>query len=284
MLRGGQDRRPCSNAGLRGINCISKIRGARWRDLKKNGKKIKVLLEYLSAAVLCAAGAWAGGSGKETGGLLREACLYKAEGNGKTEGKEQAAGEEKKAGEPKKKLALTFDDGPSPKYTPALLDGLKERKVKATFFVVGEQAQKYPGIIRRMHGDGHVIGNHTYHHVELTKVSRETEFEEIKKTNALLERLTGEKTVFIRPPYGAWRKEIMRDVELLPVLWDIDPLDWCTKNTGEIVRRVVTETDENAIILLHDCYRTSVEAALQIVDTLQKEGYRFVTVDELIID
>ena len=183
-----------------------------------------------------------------------------------------------------KRIAITFDDGPDGTYTPQLLDGLKERGVKASFFVIGKEAEEHPELILRMYKEGHLIGNHTYHHVELTRVDMETEKEEIKKTNEVIEGITGEKVTYIRPPYGELREETLKDVELIPVKWDIDPLDWCTKSTGEIVRKVVTRAEENGIILLHDCYGTSVEAGLQIIDALQKEGYQFVTVDELIMD
>lgn len=186
--------------------------------------------------------------------------------------------------EEQKKIAITFDDGPDKKYTQRLLEGLEKRGVKASFFVIGQKAEENPELIQRMHEEGHLIGNHTYHHVELTKVDQTTEKTEIEKTNEVIEKITGEKAIFIRPPYGSWRDQIMEDVELIPVKWDIDPLDWCTKSTSEIVRKVVTQAEENGIILLHDCYETSVEAGLQIVDILQDEGYRFVTVDELIMN
>ena len=156
--------------------------------------------------------------------------------------------------------------------------------MKASFFVIGQEAEKYPELIQRMKEEGHLIGNHTYHHVELTRVDAQTEQKEIEMTNEVLEQITGERPVFLRPPYGSWREEILQDMEMLPVKWNIDPLDWCTKSTGEIVRKVVTQAEENGIILLHDCYGPSVEAGLQIIDTLTEAGYRFVTVDELIMD
>ena len=136
-----------------------------------------------------------------------------------------------------KRIAITFDDGPDGTYTPQLLDGLKERGVKASFFVIGKEAEEHPELILRMYKEGHLIGNHTYHHVELTRVDMETEKEEIKKTNEVIEGITGEKVTYIRPPYGELREETLKDVELIPVKWDIDPLDWCTKSTGEIVRK-----------------------------------------------
>ena len=148
-----------------------------------------------------------------------------------------------------KRIAITFDDGPDGTYTPQLLDGLKERGVKASFFVIGKEAEEHPELILRMYKEGHLIGNHTYHHVELTRVDMETEKEEIKKTNEVIEGITGEKVTYIRPPYGELREETLKDVELIPVKWDIDPLAWCTISTGAIGRMGVTRAEETGSIL-----------------------------------
>ena len=185
---------------------------------------------------------------------------------------------------PKPKIAITFDDGPHPKFTPQLLDGLKERNVKASFFVIGELAEKNPELIKRETKEGHLIGNHTYHHVDIAKVSDEKAREEIQRTNAVIQEITGEEVDFIRPPFGVWQKKLEKEMEVLPVLWSVDPLDWTTENTDEIVNKVVTKVKENDIILLHDCYQSSVDAALRIIDILTKEGYEFVTADEMILD
>ena len=182
------------------------------------------------------------------------------------------------------KIALTFDDGPSAAWTPALLDGLKERGVKATFFLIGENADKNPEIVKRMAEEGHLIGNHTYHHVELTKVSENEARLELADTSAVIVRLTGKEPEYMRPPFGAWQRKLEQEIRMLPVLWTIDPLDWTTENQDEIVNKVVTEAEENDIILLHDCYKSSVEAGLRIVDILQEEGFVFVTVDELLLN
>lgn len=182
------------------------------------------------------------------------------------------------------KIALTFDDGPSAAWTPALLDGLKERGVKATFFLIGENADKNPEIVKRMAEEGHLIGNHTYHHVELTKVSENEARLELADTSAIIVRITGKEPEYMRPPFGAWQRKLEQEIEMLPVLWTIDPLDWTTENQDEIVNKVVTEAEENDIILLHDCYKSSVEAGLRIVDILQEEGFVFVTVDELLLN
>lgn len=184
----------------------------------------------------------------------------------------------------KPKIAITFDDGPSASCTPQLLDGLKERDVKATFFLIGENVEKSPDIIKRMSEEGHLIGNHTYHHVEITKVSDEKAFEEIKTTSDLITSITGQPVEFMRPPFGLWQKDLEDKLNVLPVLWSIDPLDWTTENVDEIVNKVVTEAEENDIILLHDCYKSSVEAALRIIDQLKEQGFEFVTVDELILN
>ena len=182
------------------------------------------------------------------------------------------------------KIALTFDDGPSAVWTPALLDGLKERGVKATFFLIGENADKNPEIVKRMAEEGHLIGNHTYHHVELTKVSENEARLELADTSAAIVRITGKEPEYMRPPFGAWQRKLEQEIQMLPVLWTIDPLDWTTENQDEIVNKVVTEAEENDIILLHDCYKSSIEAGLRIVDILQEEGFMFVTVDELLLN
>ncbi len=186
----------------------------------------------------------------------------------------------------KPKIAITFDDGPSAVYTPRLLDGLKERGVKATFFLIGQNIEKEGGseIVKRMYEEGHLIGNHTYHHVEITKVSNDEAYQELMLTNEAIENITGEEVQFMRPPFGLWQKELEKKIHVLPVMWSIDPLDWATENVDEIVNKVVTEAQENDIILLHDCYDSSVKAALRIIDLLQAEGYEFVTVDELMLD
>lgn len=183
-----------------------------------------------------------------------------------------------------RKIAITFDDGPDPVYTPQLLDGLKERGAKASFFLMGKQAEAHPELVRRMQEEGHLIGNHTYSHIQLTKKNREAFKAELKKTNELLTGITGEEVLFVRPPYGCWDKSLETELTMLPVLWNIDPLDWSSTNVSGIVKKVTDKAKENAVILMHDEYASSVTAALKIVDILQEEGYEFVTVDELILN
>ena len=184
----------------------------------------------------------------------------------------------------KPSIAITFDDGPSSRYTDRLLDGLKERNVKASFFLIGENAEENPVLVERIYKEGHLIGNHTYSHVQITHLSEKDAANEIERTDQVISAITGEHVAYMRPPFGAWQRELEIKMEVLPVLWSVDPLDWTTENVDEIVSKVVTEVEEGDIILLHDCYASSVEAALRIVDILQKEGYEFVTVDRLLID
>lgn len=182
------------------------------------------------------------------------------------------------------KVALTFDDGPHPYYTEQLLDGLKERGAKASFFVLGKQAEAYPDLIARMQEEGHLVGNHTYSHLQLGKGNREAFKEELVRTSEVLAGITGEETQYVRPPYGSWDKSFETELMMFPVLWTVDPMDWCSGNVSGIVQRVTKKTKENSIILMHDEYKSSVTAALRIVDILQEQGYEFVTVDEVLFD
>lgn len=184
----------------------------------------------------------------------------------------------------KPKIALTFDDGPHPVYTPRLLDGLKEREVKATFFVVGKNIVGNEEVVKRMDEEGHLIGNHTFNHVQINLLNEKEAKKELKKTSDMIREITGAETEFIRPPFGEMKKNMDLGEPMIPVLWTIDPLDWRNQNVDKVVKQVVTKVKENDIILLHDYYDSSVEAALKIVDILQKEGFEFVTVEELILE
>ncbi|MBQ2803378.1 MAG: polysaccharide deacetylase family protein [Lachnospiraceae bacterium] len=183
-----------------------------------------------------------------------------------------------------KKIALTFDDGPHPYYTEQLLDGLKERKVVATFFVTGEHAVLHPDVIKRMKEEGHLIGNHTYSHMQLRSCNKEEFKEELIATSEVIEEIIGEEVSYVRPPYGTWDKGLEEELNMIPVLWNIDPLDWCSDNADCVASRVVEKAEENAIILMHDYYESTVTAALEVVDTLQEEGYVFVTVEEILFN
>jgi peptidoglycan/xylan/chitin deacetylase (PgdA/CDA1 family) len=181
-------------------------------------------------------------------------------------------------------IAITFDDGPRESTTTVLLDGLKERGVKATFFLVGEKAEENTEVVRRMYEEGHLIGNHTYSHVQLCTVSDSESYEEVVKTNEIIEQITGERVQYIRPPYGSYSNKLLMRINMTPVMWSIDPEDWNTKDVSKIVKSVVENVKGGDIILLHDIYDTSVAAALEIIDELKAKGYVFVTVDQLLLD
>ena len=183
-----------------------------------------------------------------------------------------------------KKIALTFDDGPHPFYTEQLLKGLEERNAKASFFITGENVEAHPEIVEKIHNGGHLIGNHTYSHTQLTSQNQEKFKQEIIKTNEVIKEVTGEDTIYVRPPYGSWNKEFEKELNMFPVLWTIDPLDWCSNDASCIVRNVCAKAKENDIILMHDQYKSTITAALKIVDELQSQGFEFVTVDELMFD
>jgi peptidoglycan/xylan/chitin deacetylase (PgdA/CDA1 family) len=237
--------------------------------------------EYCKIVILC--------------GVLYMFCLFQFLGVslGRDGGKKQAgtgAAEETLDGKAASmegeapQIAITFDDGPSARCTGRLLDGLKERGIKGTFFLIGKNVEENPELVRRLKEEGHLIGNHTYSHVEITKLSDEDAKKEIMEADRVISSITGEHVEYMRPPFGLWQEELEEELDVMPVMWSIDPLDWTTKNVEEIVNKVVTQAGENDIILLHDCYDTSVDAALRIVDILKKKGFEFVTVDELLMD
>lgn len=182
------------------------------------------------------------------------------------------------------KVALTFDDGPNSIYTSRLLDGLLERDVKATFFLIGKNIPGNEELVSRMVDEGHLIGNHTYSHVRITNLCEKDACEEILKTSELVEDITGNPIEYVRPPFGEWNQSIECGITLFPVLWTVDTRDWTTGNVSEIVRKGTENIEDGDVILMHDCYDSSVEAALQIVDLLEAEGFELVTVDELILE
>ena len=179
-------------------------------------------------------------------------------------------------------IALTFDDGPRRSTTTKLLDGLRERGASATFFLVGEQIEANRDLVERMKAEGHQVGNHTWSHVQLQGASQEVVSREIKQTDDLLRQVLGEGTYWLRPPYGKLDETQKALIPVPTVQWSVDSRDWESKNTEKILKTVLAQAKPNSIILMHDIYPTSVEAALKIVDALQKEGYWFVTVEELL--
>jgi len=180
-----------------------------------------------------------------------------------------------------KLIALTFDDGPRRSTTTRLLDGLAERGVKATFFLIGCQIADNEDVVRRMDREGHQIGIHTFDHVQLTELNQADFDTQVGTTRTLLKDLLGHNDFLLRPPFGKWDEGVRTRAGCPIILWSIDPEDWDDKNTARVVEEVVSQARDGSIILLHDIYAQSVDAALQIVDRLHAEGYYFCTIDQL---
>ena len=184
--------------------------------------------------------------------------------------------------EPAKYVALTFDDGPSGKYTRRLLDGLEERDVKATFLLCGYRIQQYPEETARILGDGHEVGCHGFSHKKMDDMSRRDIGAEIGNTLELLPQ--GTRVFFLRPPGGCCNEAVRQVAEakqLAILSWSVDPRDWATSDTASIEKSVLDHVSDGDIILLHDMTDSSVDAALDIVDKLQAQGFRFATVSQL---
>ena len=180
-----------------------------------------------------------------------------------------------------KLIALTFDDGPRRSTTTDLLDGLARRGVHATFFLIGELVPGNEDVVRRMDREGHQIGIHTYDHVKLTGLNAADFSAQVDRTRNLLKETLGHNDFILRPPYGMTDNGVIKRAGSPIILWSIDPEDWNDKNVDRIVEHVVSRASDGDIILLHDIYPTSVEAALRIVDALHEKGFLFLTIDEL---
>ena len=183
-------------------------------------------------------------------------------------------------------IAMTFDDGPHPVLTPRLLDILKARGIKATFFLIGQNAAEYPDIVRRIAAEGHEIGNHSWSHPQLTKLSFPSLREEIERTSSTIAEIVGKPPLILRPPYGATTDYINhwinREFGMKVILWSVDPLDWKYRNSARVERQIVAGARPGAIILSHDIHGTTVAAMPEVFDSLLGKGYKFVTVSELI--
>ncbi len=187
-------------------------------------------------------------------------------------------------GAEEKYVALTFDDGPSGRFTRHLLEGLEERQAVATFFLCGYRLEQYPDLAGEILDKGHEIGHHGYSHDAMNAMSRSSLERELTRTEEILLEQTGEAPRLLRPPGGCCNdlvRELARNHGLALVTWSVDPRDWATGNRDAIVRSVVENAGDGDIILLHDMSDSSVDAALEIVDRLQSQGFRFVTVSQL---
>lgn len=184
--------------------------------------------------------------------------------------------------EPQRYVALTFDDGPSGRFTRRLLEGLEERHVQATFLLCGYRLKIYPELARQIFESGHEIGLHGYTHQNMATLSRKALCEEIANTRALLPE--GCTAAFLRPPGGndsPLVQQIAKKEGLALLMWSVDPRDWAVHDASAVEAAVVNSVADGDVILLHDLSDSSVDAALSIVDKLQENGFRFVTVSQL---
>lgn len=181
----------------------------------------------------------------------------------------------------KKLIAITYDDGPGP-YTESLLDGLKARDVKATFFMVGNRVSSYSATVARVYREGHQVANHSYDHSDLTGLSESGIRSQIQNTNNQLNKACGKGTDYmVRAPYGSVNSAVFQAVGAPLVLWSVDPLDWMYRNAETVKNNIIRNAHDGAIVLVHDIHSTSIPGSLAAIDYLKKQGYEFVTVREL---
>ncbi len=187
-----------------------------------------------------------------------------------------------------KKIALTFDDGPHPKKTPQILDILDDFGVRATFFIIGKNAENYPAVLKETAARGHEIANHTYSHRALSSLSRDAVREEIGRTDKIIADITGKAPRLFRPPMGAYSPAIVaaaREFGKTTVIWTVDTRDWAGETKSNIIKNIKANIRGGSIILFHDFTTGTAntgEALLEIIPYLQSEGYEFVTVSELL--
>ena len=183
-------------------------------------------------------------------------------------------------------IALTYDDGPHPTNTPRLLDILKQRGVKATFYVVGTNARRYPGILRRMINEGHEIGNHTITHGNLKKMTNAQVRQELRGCEQAILSATGFKPRTMRPPYGAitpaQKSWIRQEFGYTTTLWSVDPRDWQRPGVGVVTSRLVNGAKPGAVLLAHDIHKPTIDATPGTISQLQARGFQFVTVSALL--
>lgn len=193
-------------------------------------------------------------------------------------------------------VALTFDDGPDPAYTPAILDILKEYNVPATFFMVGRHVEQYPGLARRIADEGHTLGNHTWSHRSLVPLSVDYTRSEIMRSHEMIEQVTGVTPKYFRPPrgvYSAFALDLLRKEGYTTVLWNLTSQDWAELPARRIAAQVLNRTGPGSILLFHDSGNlisaeggdriNTLRALPRVIEGLQEEGYRFMTIEELVI-
>ncbi|GAP45748.1 polysaccharide deacetylase family protein [Streptomyces azureus] len=178
-------------------------------------------------------------------------------------------------------IALTFDDGPAVPEASALLTHLARYKARVTFFTVGQNVAAHPDLVRAEAKAGHEIGNHSWNHPDLTRLSSRQVASQLDRTSAAIKAATGKTPTLFRPPYGAVNTQVRAATPLSPVLWDVDTEDWKYRDPAKVARTVITKAQPNDVVLLHDIHATSVAAVPEILRTLTARGYHFVTVSHL---
>lgn len=182
-------------------------------------------------------------------------------------------------------VAMTFDDGPHPTLTPRLLDMLKARRLKATFYVIGNRVVQWPDIVKRIADEGHEIGNHTWSHPNLAKLSDASVMAQIDRTTDAVYRVTGRPPVTFRPPYGAFTRRqrlMLYDTRNLPtILWSVDPQDWRRPGASVVASRILSGARPGSIILSHDIQRGTIAAMPQTFDGLVARGLKFGTMSQM---
>src|SRR5438067_8003691 len=183
-------------------------------------------------------------------------------------------------------IAMSFDDGPSATLTPKLLDLLATRHIKATFFVIGENVMEHPEIVARAAREGHEIGNHSWSHPNLAKMSQESVRSQLQRTDAAIKNATGERPTLMRPPYGSITDRekhwIHDEFGYRIILWDVDPYDWKRPGPAVVRNRILKETRPGSIVLSHDIHPGTIEAMPSTLDALEAKGFKSVTVSELL--
>src|SRR6266436_5085126 len=183
-------------------------------------------------------------------------------------------------------IALTFDDGPSATLTPKLLDLLAAHHIKATFFVIGENVAEHPEIVARAAREGHEIGNHSWSHPNLAKMSDDNVRSQLRRTDDAIRGATGNRPTLLRPPYGSItareKRWIHDEFRYRIILWDVDPLDWKRPGPAVVRSRILKETQPGSIVLSHDIHPGTIEAMPSTFDALEAKGFKFVTVSDLI--
>lgn len=204
-------------------------------------------------------------------------------GGAAQDGKNESASADAVPAEDKEILyvALTFDDGPRRSTTARLLDGLKARGARCTFFLLGSRVEGNEDLVLRMEAEGHQVGIHTYDHTILRNLCRRDFDLQVDRTRTILQEILFHDDFPLRPPCGFLDRNVQQWAGAPIILWSVDPVDWCSTDTAKIVCSITKKTKDGDIVLMHDFYPTSVDAALQVIDFMQEEGAVFVTVEEL---